>query len=88
MGKLLTGEALHARAERLGVVIYADGPHDSGPQGMFRARATEAEIQRRVIEAENHLRTNRLWIVALVSAGASAVSALAAWCAIFLRSNP
>lgn len=73
MKRLPTGEALEQRAGELGV--------------SFHSLATQAGndhsiLQQRVIEAERAIRESRLWIVALVSAIASLVSALAAWTAV------
>lgn len=72
--KILKGDNLYHRAEELGVSLielgYADGTE------------SEPELQRRVLEAERALRENRLWIIALISAIASVISALAAWFAV------
>jgi hypothetical protein len=59
----LTGEALRARAEKLGVRMVLD----------------EYENQRRVMEAERHIREHRLWIVAVVSMLISVISTATAW---------
>lgn len=80
--RLPSGDALVRRAEELGVSI-ASGEHiNVAGKGMASIPAHEHEIQRRVLEAERHLRESRLWIVALVSAIASVISAAAAWEAI------
>jgi hypothetical protein len=50
--------------------------------GLVPYRAPEQEIQRRVMDAERHLREHRLWWVALISAVASVVSALTALVAL------
>lgn len=42
----------------------------------------EPELVRRIVEAERSLRDGRLWLVALISALASLVSAVAAWVAV------
>ncbi|BCT68807.1 MULTISPECIES: hypothetical protein [unclassified Nitrosospira] len=84
---LPTGEALRKRAETLGVVITKDDPNESsGAYEVFRARVSDAELQRRVIEAERHLQAQKMWVMAIIAAGASVVSALAAWCAVYMRS--
>ena len=86
MNPLPTGEALRKRAEKLGVVITKDDPTEpSGVYEIFRAVVSEAELQRRVIEAERHIYSQRMWIIAVIAATASAVSALAAWCAVYLK---
>lgn len=46
---------------------------------------SEPELQRRVLDAERSLREARLWIIALVSAIASVVSAIAAWTAVVIN---
>ena len=43
----------------------------------------EDEVIRRVREAARSIREERLWLIALISAVASIVSALAAWFAVF-----
>jgi hypothetical protein len=86
MRKLLRGHALIERANELDVYIYA--AHEQVPLGTnpyMGAIAPESEIQVRVMAAEKHLREQRLWIFALISAIASAVSAIAAWCAVVLK---
>jgi hypothetical protein len=83
---LPTGEALRKRAEELGVVITKDDPNEpSGVYEIFRAVVSEAEVQRRVIDAERHLQAQRMWVIAVIAAIASIVSALAAWCAVYLN---
>lgn len=44
--------------------------------------AEDYELQRRVMEAERHIREHRLWLVAIISAAVSLVSAIAAWLAV------
>jgi hypothetical protein len=80
--RLLEGDALERRATELGVSIASGEIMNVGGQGSVSISAHEHEIQRRVLEAERHLREHRLWIVALISAIASVVSAVAAWVAI------
>jgi len=80
--RLLEGDALKRRAAELGVSIASGEIMNVGGQGSVSIPAHEHEIQRRVLEAERHLREHRLWIVALISAVASVVSAVAAWVAI------
>ena len=85
---LPTGEALRKRAEILGVVITKDDPNEpSGAYEMFRAMVSDAELQRRVIEAERHLQAQRMWVIAVIAAVASVLSALAAWCAVYMKSS-
>ena len=73
---LLSGDKLKARALELGVSTTKDkAAHDN---------VSDAELQRRVLEAERSIRENRLWIVALLSALASIISAIAAWRAVLL----
>jgi hypothetical protein len=80
MSKLLQGDELERRAQELGVDIQGDAITQSS-SGRHR-RADDAELQRRVFEAERSIRESRLWLLALLSAIASVVSAIAAWIAI------
>jgi len=70
---LLQGEPLYQFARQLGVALDAA----AGSSGF-----NDAIIQERVLAALRERRDARLWIVALASAIASVLSALAAWCAI------
>ncbi len=70
--KLKTGEPLKQEAKKLGVSLSEIG----GPENW-------AELQKRVMEAKRFSRESKAWIVALISAIASVISAIAAWCAIF-----
>ena len=76
MKKLLTGEALEQRARELGVSFHSLATQSGNDHSI---------LQQRVIEAERAIRESMLWIVALVSAIASAISALAAWAAVVLK---
>jgi hypothetical protein len=67
----LSGEPLVERARKTKVYI------EDVLQGY--AGLVEPEIRRRIVGAERSGREHRLWIVALVSAAASAISALGAW---------
>ena len=78
--KLLEGDALEQRAKELGVDIQG-GPITQSVSGRHR-RADDAELQRRVMEAERALRESRLWLLAFISAIASVISAAAALVAI------
>ena len=71
MKKLLLGEELKKEAARLCVSQLNLG--DDTP-----------ELQRRVMEAQRHIRGHKLWIISLISAIASLVSAIAAWTAVVL----
>ena len=77
---MLQGEELEKRARELGVDIQgASLTHSSS--GLAR-RAPDHELQRRVQEAERSLRESRLWILAVMSAAASVLSAGAAIIAV------
>lgn len=77
MRKMLNGHELIDRAESLGVWIYREDENiPIGQKPLMAAIVSEYEIQRRVTEAERHIREHRLWIVAMVSAVASVLSAL------------
>lgn len=80
MSRLPTGEELERRCQELGVDITGE-PRSQSVSGN-RPKASDFELQRRLIEAERSARENKLWVVALVSAAASVVSAIAAWFAV------
>ena len=62
---LLTGEALESRARELGVDVEGD-PRTHSASGRA-PRASDYELQRRVLEAERGVRESRLWILAVIS---------------------
>ena len=62
---LLTGTALESRARELGVDIEGD-PRTHSSSGRV-PRASDYELQRRVLEAERGIRESRLWILAVIS---------------------
>lgn len=82
MGKLLTGTELEQRCKELGVDITGE-PRSQSVSGS-RPKASDAELQRRLIDAERSVREHKLWVVAFVSAIASVLSAIAAWFAVML----
>lgn len=77
MRKLLQGSELEKRAIELGIDIT--GPLITPSKGK---RVDDHELQRRVIEAERHIRESRLWLIAVISAGASIISAITAFVAV------
>ena len=80
MKKLLEGEPLEKLAKVLGVDTKG-GPITQSVSGHFK-RADDAELQRRVIEAERAIRESRLWMLAVISAVASVISAITAIIAV------
>lgn len=80
MAKLLVGDELEKRAKELGVDTEG-GPITQSVSGHHK-RADDAELQRRVIEAERSIRESKLWIIAVISAVASVFSAIAAIIAV------
>ena len=82
MAKLLEGAELEQRARELGVDMTGELITQSA---MGRHKVAAFELQRRVIEAERHLRESRTWMLALISALASVASAVAAWIAVAHR---
>lgn len=79
MKRLPQGQPLNKLAEDLGVSFHESGLSPGGGEN-------EAIIQARVLAVLRERRDARLWIVALLSAAASVLSALAAWFAItFVR---
>ncbi|MBN1618041.1 hypothetical protein JW887_01705 [Candidatus Dojkabacteria bacterium] len=81
MKKLLEGEKLEEYARRLGVDTQGDAITCSS-MGRHK-RADDSELQRRVIEAERSIREHQLWIIALISAISSMLSAVIALFATF-----
>jgi hypothetical protein len=79
MKKLLTGQDLEKRCLVLGIDTKGTLPH-TGQRG--ENKATDADLQRRLIEAERANRESKLWWFALVSALASVLSAVAAFVAV------
>ena len=80
MKKLLEGDALEQRARELGCDMQG-GPITQSVSGRHK-RADDAELQRRVIEAERSTRESRIWILAVLSAVASVSSAITAIIAV------
>jgi hypothetical protein len=75
MGKLPKDEIeLRKIANKLGVITH--GLADS------KGHTDIAELQSRIINTKRSIREGRLWIIALVSATASVLSAIAAWFAL------
>ena len=72
MKKLPTGEELQKEVEKLGISQAEIGDNDS-------------LLQHRILEAKRDIRESRLWIIALVSAIGSVISAIAAWYAVLFR---
>ncbi len=71
--------ALRTLANKLGCSLsstYTDGKH------------LEEEVIRRIQEAARSKRESCLWLIAFISAIASALSALAAWFAVLRTLNP
>ena len=78
---LLTGSVLESRARELGVDIEGD-PRVNSSSGRA-PRASDYELQRRVLEAERGIRESRLWALAVISAIASVLSAATAMIAVW-----
>jgi hypothetical protein len=76
MAKLPEGDRLEARARELGVDIKGE-PLTQGSAGRA-PRATDYELQRRVLEAERGNRERWVWIFAMISMIASVASAITA----------
>ncbi|MEW6350515.1 MAG: hypothetical protein AB1646_15735 [Thermodesulfobacteriota bacterium] len=76
MKKLLHGDELEKRARELGIDTQG-GPIIQSNSGRHK-RADDAELQRRVIEAERSIRESGLWKFAFISAIASVCAAIAA----------
>jgi len=76
MKKLLEGKRLEDRAKELGCDMQGELITQSSSGR--RQRASDYELQRRVIEAERSVRESRLWIIALILAIVSVISAATA----------
>ena len=79
----MEGDELEQHARELGVDIQGDLINQSS-SGRHK-RASDYELQRRVIEAERSIRESRLWKLALISAIASVASAAAALLAVLSK---
>ena len=77
MKKGMTIEERKRYAKKLGVSINEIGT-SSGLE-------SEPELDRRILEKESSIREQRLWILAVISAFASVLSALAAWFAVMCK---
>lgn len=69
--------ALRELAQKLGCSLSSTYGGDGG-------KHLEDEIIRRIQEAARSIREARLWWIAAISATASVISAIAAWCAVVL----
>lgn len=74
-------EALERLAEELGISMFkpAETKYDKTGTNTY-------EVQRRIRESIKDWRDGWLWLIALISASASVLSALAAWMAVVMRS--
>lgn len=75
MKRLPLGEELNKLARKLGVTFHESALAAGGSEN-------EAIMQARVLAALREQRDSKLWIIALISAIASALSALVAWWAV------
>jgi hypothetical protein len=57
----------------------------SGVYGGDGSKLLEDEVIRRILEMARNIRDSHLWWIALISAAASTLSALAAWCAVLSK---
>ena len=78
MKKLPQGEALRDLAESLGIPTF----EFEGGRASRKFPVEDAELQRRIMEYRRSRRESRLWIIAVVSAAASVLSAAAAFIAV------
>jgi len=80
MRELPKGEKLAEECKLLGIDITGE-PRTYSASGSS-PRASDYELQRRLINARRSKRESRLWLVAIISAVASVFSALAAIIAV------
>jgi hypothetical protein len=83
MAKLLQGNELEKRARKLGVDVTGELRTQSSSG--HAPRAPDHELQRHVADAERSIRDSRFWILAVISAVASVLSAIAAFIAVAAR---
>jgi hypothetical protein len=76
MARLLQGDELEKTAQEWGV--YTQGESITQSVSGRHRRADDAELQRRVIEAERAIRETNLWKFAVISAVVSVFSSIAA----------
>lgn len=76
----MQGDRLLQEAEKLGVDIT-----EKRMGSVSTVKASDAVLQHRVMRAKEHLRQNKLFMVAIISAVAAIVSAIAAWMPWLLR---
>lgn len=78
----LRGVELIQRARELKLRDAEVYGEEGGLGEIFTSQHPEEELRHQIIEEERRNREHKLWLVALFSAIASVVSALAAWTAI------
>jgi len=78
MKKLPRGADLWKKCDELGIIC-----HYTSEKG--DKTVPDLELQNKIIEMEKHIREEKLWIVALVSAIASVASAITALIAVLLN---
>ena len=83
MTKLPDGKELENCCRALGVDIEGE-PRTRSSAGS-NPRASDHELQRRLIEAKRSVRESRLWLIAVISAVASVCSAIAAIVAVVMN---
>tara|TARA_R110002074_G_C12445403_1_gene658065 strand:- start:575 stop:835 length:261 start_codon:yes stop_codon:yes gene_type:complete len=76
-------DELKAEAVKLGIPT-SSGAYKPKDQAWGELAITEWELHRRIKEEQRHRRESKLWVVAVVSAAASVVSALVALCALLI----
>ena len=82
MSKLLVGEALENACNKNGIDVLGDPVPISEMNGKARLRATDYELQTRLMSYKRHQREARLWMLAMISALASMASAIVAVIAV------
>ena len=82
---LLTGKELEAKAIKLGVSLDSDEVNFTPNSSKAPYTASEATVQRRIIDAEKHLRERWLVVMAVVAAVTSIISAITALIAVWIK---
>jgi hypothetical protein len=78
-------DELRRRCEELGVSTSGGVYKPKSDAWVELAEASAPELQRRIREEERHRREHNLWVVAVIAALASTLSAAAAWLAILSK---
>ena len=83
--EMARSDELRARAQELGIPTTSGVYKPQTEAWVEIGEASESELHRRIKEEERHRREHDLWKIAVASLAFSAVAAIAAWVAVFVR---